>query len=153
MKSKGLSLFFVLTVVLSGCASGHVHLVDGGTVFIERVPAKKVYFSRVYVNQDGNELVIAGRLKQRYRSHVGSGHVDIAILNPAGEILGKGSAFYVPGILSAKRSRHRGSRFEVRLPVVPPEGSKVRLEFHRTMKSVNRTFNCDENAVLPGVGS
>ena len=149
MQAKNLSIIIVLAMVLSGCASSPINLVDKGTVFIERVPSRGVYFSRVYVKQDGTELMITGRLKRRSASPVGTGHIDIAIVGPEGKLLERISTSYIPKILSAKRGKHRGSRFKVRMTGALPEGSKVRLAYHRTAQSVKRTFYCGENEALP----
>ena len=148
MQAKNLSIIIVLAMVLSGCASGPINLVGKGTVIIERVPSRGVYFSRVYVKQNGNEIMITGRLKRRSLSPVRPGHVDIAIFTPGGHLLEKISTPYVPKILSARRGKHRGSRFEVRMAGTLPEGSKVRFAHHIIGRSSNGVFNCGENAAL-----
>ncbi len=56
---------------------------------------------------------------------LGLGHVDIAIVNPEGKILKEVHTNYKPRILVRKRRRQ--AYFGVRIPVVPPPGSTVRV--------------------------
>lgn len=145
------SVFFMVTaIVLSGCAFNRVNLVDESEVFIEYVPSKWIDFSRVHAVQAENEFFVSGRLKQRNISLVRAGHVDVAIVSPEGKVLKYASAPYTPRNISRRRiCRHRGSYFEVRLAIVLPKGSKVRLAHHQTMKSIGKQYDCKENAGLP----
>jgi len=144
-------LIFVATGVFSaGCAPNRVNLVDTGTVSIETVPSKEIYISEVRINQDGNELVLTGRVKRRHLAPVGFGHVDVAIISPEGKSLEQVSTYYNPRIIPRKRGHRRlhGSGFEVRLPVIPPAGSTIRVAYHRSAKSESETFSCGGNETL-----
>ena len=158
MKVKGLSVFLgvslVTTVmVLSGCATRSANLVKAGKVKLELVPSSGNYVSRVEVEQDGDELVITGTVKRRNFSGIGGGHVDVSLISPEGEILEQVSTYYTPRIISRKpgSSRHRGSHFEVRLPTVPPAGSRICVGYHRPLKSGTPAYRCGKNVALPDV--
>lgn len=152
-------LKILLTVILgiavmgvSGCAANRTISLDSGTVSIERMPGKGVNFNRVYVHQENDEIVVSGRIKRRSSSTVtGGGHVDIAVISPEGEVLEHVSTIYVPRVFL--RKSHRGSYFEVRLSVVPPDGSVIRVARHKLplpKSTDDRGFDCGENTAVPG---
>ena len=132
-KKKVLSLviamvFGTLTIIISGCATDRVDLVDAGVLSLEQHATGKVYiaWSDAYKNGDG--FVVTGVLRRR--DTVGlpiKAHVDIAILSPDGTIIdeSRSSDVYVP-----RRIIGRGQslkRFRVRFSNIPPQGSLVRL--------------------------
>ena len=144
------TILIVIVMTLSGCASNRVNLLDESKVFIEYVPSKWIDFNRVHAGQAENEFIITGRLKHRNISLYRAGHVDVAIVSPEGKVLECASTSYTPRNISRRRiCKHRGSYFEVRLPIVLREGSKVRLAHHQTMKSIGKQYDCKENAGLP----
>lgn len=122
-----ISILAVPGIALSGCASNRIDLVDIGQVSLQRLPSRGTYISRVHVFQDGDELVIRGRLRRGPSSMLGLGHVDIAIVNPEGKILKEVHTNYVPQILVRKQRRQ--AYFGVRISVVPPPGSTVRVTY------------------------
>lgn len=142
----------VIMIAVSGCAGNRVNLVDKGVVSIERMPSKirGVYFHDVQVYKKGDDLVVSGSVKRRYTSVAGgSGHVDVAIINPDGNVVKYVSTAYSPKVIS-KRS-HSGSYFEVRLPVVPQDGTTVRVAIHEDTvldKPINNGFDCGKNAAI-----
>jgi len=142
-------------VFFAGCASDRVNLVDRGTVSIERVPSGGIYISEVRVNQDGDELVVTGRVRRRGHSPVSLGHVDVSIISPEGKTLEQVSTYYSPRIIPSKPGHRRlhGSRFEVRLPTIPPTGSKVRVAYHGVSKPDSRTSSCDKNMAVSEAGA
>lgn len=141
----------IALVGISGCMASRVNLTESRKVSIERVPSAGIYFHGVYVHQEGEELVVSGEIKRRTPSVVANGgHIDIAFTTPEGKVIEKISTVYAPRVLS-KRS-HRGSHFNVRLPLVPPNGSTVRVAFHefKSGESINaRSFDCGKNAAIP----
>jgi hypothetical protein len=137
-------------IVLAGCASSKVNLVDTERVTIERMASEGgVRIENVYVYQEGNELLVSGRVKRRGTGRViPRGHVDIAILSPEGNVIEKASTSYVPTTIRRKLS-HRGSHFNARFSVVPPEGSTVRVSYHaRGYSAARTTFDCGENSAV-----
>ena len=139
----------VAFMALSGCTSSRINLVRNGTVSVERLRSKgNVYISGVFVYQEGDELMVSGKAKPRSRHLPTSGHVDIAILSPKGEVIGKASTFYTPRIIRRKSAR-RGSRFTARFSVIPPEASRVRLAYHgQRCSAAQTTFDCGKNAAV-----
>jgi hypothetical protein len=93
-----------------------------------------------------HELVINGELTGSSRYAHGTGHVDLAIIGPSGELLAKTSVYYAPKSIGRKGSV-RQPRFEARFPLVPPDGSRVRVALHSNHgPSVeDRAFDCGDN--------
>lgn len=150
MRVKNFNVLFLLGVVttgifLSGCAPKHMNLITKKGVSIEAVHSARVHISDLAVSEDGNELVITGKVSRRNPSISGSGHVDVTILDPAGNVIEKGSVPYTPTTLpkTPGARRHRGSRFEVRLPCVLPAGSKVQIAYHARVKPGSNGLDCE----------
>ncbi len=147
MKEKNVGFLFLLSflsicMAIWGCASNRSYLVENGEVKIEHVPSKGHLFSKTVAYQEGNEFVISGMISRRSASNIGSGHIDIAIVSHENEILEQLSTYYIPRIIPRER-RRGGSLFKVRLPSIPPSNSTVRIAYHRTRESGNRTFHCN----------
>lgn len=136
MKKKVLSLVAVmvlgmLSVVISGCATDRVDLVDAGVLSLEQHTTGKVYIAWSDAYEDGDGFVVTGVLRRR--DTVGlpiKTHVDVTILSPDGTIIEEShsSDVYVP-----RRIIGRGQslqRFRVRFPSIPAEGSKVSIVTH-----------------------
>ena len=162
MRVKDISVLFLLGFVitgmfLSGCAPKHMNLVTQKGVFIESVDSAQAYISGMAVSEDGNELVITGKVHRRNRSISGSGHVDVTILDSAGNVIEKGGVPYTPTTLpkTPGARKHRGSRFEVRLPGVLPAGSKVRVFYHATVKPGSNGLDCERrvSAAPPSISN
>ena len=152
MRVKNFSVLFLLGFVttgmfLSGCAHRQKNLVTKKGVTIETVHSERVRISHVAVSEDGNELVITGKVYRRNRSISGSGHVDVTILDSADNVIEKGGAPYTPTTLpkTPGARRHRGSRFEVRLPSVLPAGSRVQVAYHATVKPESNGLDCERS--------
>jgi len=149
MRVKNFGVLFLLGVVttgmfLSGCASKHVNLITKKGVSIETIRSPRVHISDMAVSENGNEFVITGKVYRRNRSISGSGHVDVTILDSAGNVIEKGSVPYTPTTLpkTPGARKHRGSRFEVRLPCVFPAGSKVQVAYHARVKPESNGLDC-----------
>lgn len=150
-RSQILFGFLILSVSMTGWAfaSNHINLLNDGAVKLERIPSKcHYYISYVNVYQNDGELVIYGHVKRRSRIGGGSGHVDIAIVSPDGKVLERISTLHKPQIILTRKMHTRKSTFEVRLPTIPPTGSKVRVAYHRDSRPNGRTFSCSENMAV-----
>ena len=140
----------VVLIALSGCASSRTNLVKNGMVSVERLPSKgNAHIFKVYVYQEGDELVVSGRVTRRFKYLLSSqGHVDIAILSPKGEVIGKASTSYIPRIVR-REGQHRASYFTARFSVIPPKASTVRLSYHaQRYSAAKKTFDCGDNAAV-----
>jgi hypothetical protein len=150
MKDKKFIILFILTYiiacfVISACTSSHLNLVKNGTVTIERVSSEGCYISKVNAIEDDGVLVIGGSVKRRNFSGGSKGHIDIAIIDSEGKILKELSTLYTPQYIPAKRIHTREARFKVRLPNIPYKGSKIRVAYHRNLRSYSKTFDCGKN--------
>lgn len=137
MRKKVLSLmiatvFGILTIIISGCATNRIDLVDTGRLNLEQHNTGKVYiaWSGAYEQDDG--FVITGVLRRR--DHIGTAirtHVDVTILSPDGTILdeARSSNVYVARRISG-RSYLSFERFKVCLANMPAKESLVRLVSH-----------------------
>ncbi len=140
----------VILIALSGCASSRTNLVKNEMVSVERLPSKgNAHIFKVYVYQEGDELVVSGRVTRRFKYLLSSqGHVDIAVLSPKGEVVGKASTSYIPRIIR-REGQHRASYFTARFSVIPPKASAVRLSYHAQRYSAAKTtFDCGDNAAV-----
>ena len=152
MRVKNFSVLFLLGfattgMFLAGCAPKHKNLITQKGVSIEAVHSAQTHISDMAVSEDGNELVITGKVHRRNRSISGSGHVDVTILDSAGNVIEKGGVPYTPTTLpkTPGARKHRGSRFEVRLPGVLPAGSKVQVAYHATIKPGSNGLDCERS--------
>jgi len=144
LKSVAVIVLGLLTVVISGCATDRVNLVDTGVLNLEQHTTGKVYIAWSDACEDGDGFVVTGVLKRR--DTVGlpiKTHVDITIESPDGTIIDKSrsSDVHVP-----RRIIGRGQslqRFRVRFPTIPAEGSKVSIVTHSG--SHNNTENNDNS--------
>jgi len=128
----------IAAMVVQGCALHRINLVTKGVVTVERIPTKRVCVVSAYVLQDGDEIIVAGRVKPcPPRDTVTTGgHVDISIFDPDGTLLKQVTSRYVPRIIPRKRMR--SSRYQAFIPMVLPQGSKVRVGFHDSPHSSNK---------------
>jgi hypothetical protein len=141
MKVRNFSILFLLGLVttgmfLSGCSPKHANLITKTGVSIETIHSAGAHISDVAVSEDGNELVITGKVSRLNRAISGSGHVDVTIRDFAGNVIDKGTVPYTPAILpeTPGARKHKGSRFEVRLRYALPVGSKIQVSYHARLK-------------------
>ena len=129
------AIFGFTIASFAGCASNRINLVDNGTVTIECVNSKRMLVSRVYVYQEGDELVISGRVKRRFSTGIGTGgHVDIAMFNQEGTPIINISKHYTPRLTKHSRT----SSFTVHLPLIISERSIVRVVHHSGVHHENQ---------------
>jgi hypothetical protein len=148
----GAFTLLVSGLILTGCAYNRAHLAGGKTLSIERVHSEHIFVSWVYVEEENNDVVITGWVRRYYPSSKGSGHVDVAIVAPSGDLVGQSSVPYVPETIPGS-SRSGGSRFEARFPVLPPDGAKIRLAFHPGPASEEKLLDCGKNLAVSGLPS
>lgn len=137
MKKKVLSvvittIFAILTIVISGCATNRIDLVNNGVLTLELHNMGKVYIAWCGAYEQDDGFVITGVLKRR--DHVGmpiKTHVDVTVLFPDGAILDEArSSDVCVSRRIAGRSYLSFERFKVRFPNIPAAGSSVRLVSH-----------------------
>lgn len=145
-----LLIWVTALLIAGGCASPYV-LDPQGNFYIECIPSSRAYLSDINVDQQGEELVIQGAVSRLNDAFSGIGHVDVAVVSPAGQVISQASAPYEPKILpkTPGARRHRASRFEIRLSAVPPKGSYIRLAFHGKPDPNDAILYEHENLALP----
>lgn len=132
MKSKQMVFMFWAVILLTGvfvtgCASAKTNLEETGQITIERVPTKGTYVSEANVYQDGDELVITGKVKNKHTHNRREGYVEIKILDPDGKVIESVNSQYFPRNIRKKGKRE--SSFTVKLSLIPPKGSVIRLTY------------------------
>lgn len=157
MRVKNFSVLFQLGLMitgmfLSGCTPKHLNLITQKGVSIETTHSTQAHISDVVVSEEGNEIVITGKVSRLNRAISGSGHVDVTILDPSGNVIDKGTVPYTPATLpkTPGARKHRGSRFEVRLNCILPTGSKVQVTYHARIKHKSDDLGCKGSVSSPG---
>ncbi|MHC4623524.1 MAG: hypothetical protein ACYS4W_06430 [Planctomycetota bacterium] len=158
MKSKAPSLAGPITLVFlvifaSGCGQSEFGYMGHNTAAYENTGSDNVYITQMRFYQDRGDLVVVGRAKRGYNfcCDAARGHVDIAVQDVNGVILGTASTFYRPR--NIPKARTRSSSFKVRLPIILPEGAAVQAAYHDASKatmftSADGILQCELNAAL-----
>jgi len=159
MKSKTacvlvLVCFVVFSMLVSGCGVSETANMPGDGVVVRDVAATNVHVIDVQSHQQGDSLVISGRVKRSYNfcCDDAKGHVDIVVVGSDGFVIANGSTYYSPR--NIPKTRTRASRFEARLPVTLREGDIIRTAYHESSEyarsaSGTSTFQCRLNMATP----
>ncbi len=118
---------------------------------IELMPSEHALARSGSAYQQGEEFVIAGKIRRSVKACCEpiTGHVDIMLTAPEGTITGLVNADFSPR--NIPKAGTRSSSFEVRLPFIPAEGTKISLKFHdRKIPSESKAYarqmqSCQEN--------
>ncbi len=100
------------------------------------------------VESDNDNSVLSGRIKRRsYNSHVLPGHIDYVIIDRNDEVIHEG-AIQVSG-LNLRKNRY-GRQFNILLPKNMPEGSHIKIGWHKTQTSApyNASISHKSNSLL-----
>jgi len=161
MKPKGVCIstlirFVIFSVAFSGCGPAQRAELGNVTAIHEDAPSKNICVVNVRSNQCDNELVISGDVRREcnFCYEDVRGHIDIAVLDSGGDVLGTASTFYDPR--NVPRTGCRLSSFMVRLPVTVGEGAVIRTAYHEDLDLAvsspgQETFHCRMNMALPEV--
>lgn len=144
----------MVIILVSGCATDGISHTNQLLVPFELVPSEDVYISRAYAYEDGDELVVYGKVKRSAQNccDPARGHVDIAVLGPEGTVLYVTSTLYSPRNIPKVRSRT--SRFTVRLPYTLPEGETIRIAYHSGLEAlasavhITGILECEQKIVM-----
>ncbi|UCC97503.1 MAG: hypothetical protein JSW66_16875 [Phycisphaerales bacterium] len=145
------ALLSAAVCVVSGCATSPLRLKGEAPVLLEHVPSEDVHISEAHAYEDGDTLVIYGKVKRAAANccETARGHVDIAAVGPDGLVLDTVSVQYSPRNIPKVRSR--ASRFAARLPYAVPAGVTLRIAYHDGHNLVNvgdDVFVCRRSAAL-----
>ncbi len=105
----------------AGCGYRHGDLVRDGMLRIELEPPNSPVFFGVFVEQQGGEFVVTGYGKRPNRF----GEVEVKVVRADGEVIGRKVATLLPPLAVPKRTYNY--RFRAVLPLLPPNGSVVRV--------------------------
>ncbi len=144
------------TIVVAGCATNNFNYTYEAPVIFKRVPSEDVHISEALAYEDGDELVIYGKVKRGPDNCCDAvrGHVDIVVIGPEGYLLDMASTMYRPRNIPKVRSR--SSRFRVRLPYTLPDGVTIRIAYHSRLGAADSVayagsmFRCEQNMAIPG---
>jgi len=143
--------FVIFSIVVCGC--GEVQTADISSVAVshENLPLEDIQVFNVDCRQDGEELVVSGRVRRscNFCCDDVRGHVDLVLLDAEGAVLGSASAFYRPRSIPKSGSRY--SSFSTRLKMTLPEGAVIRTAYHEYPESAEgvKTFQCQGNRAIP----
>jgi len=117
-------------VFRSGCTSGPVHHANEALIVFDRVATEDVVISEVHSYENGDELVIYGKVKcTAYNCcDAASGRVAITVVSGAGELIGLVRVLYGPRNIPKIRSRT--SHFITRLPYFLPDVTTLRITYY-----------------------
>jgi len=135
IKSFVLVLVLIIMLTLTGCAEQRKATTTEPKISLDYSPeyapvltAKtSVTVSQARAYRDGDEFVISGRVKRLHEIHM-PGHVDLAICAPDGDVFIQETT-RVPS-LNSKRKGFLELPFRFRLQTIPPDGSRVKLQYH-----------------------
>lgn len=145
------------TILVAGCATNDPAYVNEASVLVECVPSEDAHISDVHVYEDGDELVIYGKVKRAANNCCDAvrGHVDIGVVSRDGLVLDVISVLYSPRNIPKVRSR--SSRFTATLPYIPPDGMILAIVYQSSSDAADSflyaggRFVCERNiAMLPG---
>jgi hypothetical protein len=150
-------VFLIVALTAYGCVTSGVNplgnrtTLDKGAVLVKVLPSSKEYVSRVYVYQEGNEMVVAGGVKtRRFAVLANGGHVDVVVIAPDGALIDQRSISHSP----FRRKGNPEPSFKTRIPLVPQPGTTVRLAYHHPSQAmVANAFDCGQNAAAPKAGT
>ncbi len=141
-----LPLITIIGLTLSGCVTHHPVSTAEPWVSMDYSPEysavlsskTSVTVSQARVYQDGDEFVVSGKVKRMHEIQL-PGHVDLAICDSDGTLLIQKTT-RIPS-LASNRKGVLELPFRFRLGFVPPEGSKIRLQYHPPA-SANTGLSC-----------
>jgi len=147
-------LVLAAAMTVSGCASIDIHQKPDASVLFEQTPSADVFVSEVHSYEDGDSLVVYGKLKRTATNCCNAvrGHLDMAVVGPDGSVLDAVSFFYSPR--NIPKARTRSARFVTRLPYTVPDGTTLRIAYHNdhdVVKVDGNTFVCRNSAALTGI--
>jgi len=139
---------------VSGCATVDINHRHEASVLFERVPSVDVFVSEVHSYEDGDTLVVYGKVKRTAANCCDAvrGHLDMVVVRPDGSVLDALSLVYSPR--NIPKVRTRSSRFTTRLPYTVPAGTTLRIAYHNDRNVVEvsgDTFVCRHSAAMPGI--
>lgn len=141
-------------LALSGCATVNTNSRHEASVLFERMPSADVLVSEIHAYEDGDTLVVYGKLKRTAANCCDAvrGHLDMVVVGPDGAVLDAVSLAYSPR--NIPKVRTRSARFTTRLSYTVAPGATLRMAYHddHDVAEVGaKTFVCRHSAAMPGI--
>ena len=136
MKSKQLVVAFTLIAIshfaLAACATATVPSATG-EVAVQTGYDENVRIVQPSARREGDTLAVDGKVlrKKMHGRLVPKGHIDITVVDGAGQTIYHTQARYSPDILPRRDGRM--AEFTARLPLRVPQGSRVSVRYHSGM--------------------
>jgi len=127
-----------------GCA-GKVDLIREGKYSVEELNTREVDVKETTVYVEHNRFIVTGSLYRAVLSSYLPGHVDVAVFGSDGNIIEYTS---VPHSVPFITNKRRISYFEAKFLRIPPEGSSIRVGFHKEKLQEDIQFDCGANSAL-----
>ncbi len=136
-----------MLLISPACSTAGVNLLARDRINLDIVASATHEIKTPTILQQGEELVIYGKIKRKHGFCMGPLRVDVAILDASGNLM---EAFSLP---HADRGSHRpgwrGAAFRTRFPIKLPEGATVRLAIQAPACYPGDRFTAAENKALP----
>jgi hypothetical protein len=128
-------LAMTLGFLISGCAAQQAAQATGEQVSLDYSPEysvvvspmSSVTISEARAYREGEEFVISGRVRRTHEINL-PGHVDLAVCASDGTLLAQ-ETMRVSGLHSNRKGVIE-LPFAFRLALIPPQGAKIRIEYH-----------------------
>lgn len=134
MKSSKLisTVIFIMasTFALSACTVKPLPPTVSGSLATNIQQASEVQIVQTSARQDGENVVVDGRVKRKVTGGRGvvKGHIDIKIIDAEGKIIDRVVTGVSPEIIPKRGGMT--SSFTARIPMMAPQGSVVSVRFH-----------------------
>ena len=143
---KILSIFILSIIFIIGCATQR-NLLKEDKYAIHELGTDDLKIEVTNIHLDHGLFVISGRISRisPYKKNSILGHVDVAIISSQGNL--------IDSISIARRSpfipyRIQYSSFKATFSTVPPEGSIIRVGFHKKKFVEYKKFDCGANVAV-----
>ncbi len=142
----------ILTVgsllLVLGCAPNRASLVESNNVSVERMATPHVYFPWVDVFRENGAAVVKGAIRQRYQhKHSMSGHIDVLLSDPDGQVIEQAQASIRPHRLTRRGPKQ--AHFDVPLTTMPPDGAVIRVQYHNRPHHTSEGNHSSREPVKP----
>lgn len=141
---KMVLLISIMFVSFGGTASARTDMTENVT--IKRISTNdNIHIQSVKIIQDGENLIVTGKLDFNRNQHGFNRHIDISILSPEGKKINEASVHYTPRFRSRNslRKAHRKSHFKASFSETLQEGATVCVALHHSPDNEKSgTFNC-----------
>lgn len=124
-----------------GC-SGKLNMIKNGHYSVEELDSDAVDISETEMYIENEAFIVYGQLRRIQLSSFLAGHVDVFILDSQGNHFDQVSVTHRLPFISYRR---KNSSFKAHFQGIPPEGSTIRVGFHKEEFEKYEQYDCGEN--------